>query len=165
MAAALVDIGKAVASDLANGHLVDAAGVLVSTSGNPPRLSQALTVVRAYVPRFRPPDQGAGQWQVIVSSEGEQPTRIARDAIGVEYTIQIGICGKLVSVDDVDVLDGAMQLLQEMGDLFFDFGLTGSPSTWVRNEVLAWPDRDMLLNGDLFALWNAVFQGSRTRIH
>lgn len=162
--AALVDVAVAVVADLTNGHLIDANGVAVSISHNPPRLSQALTVSRVYIPRFRPPGQDVGQWQVLVSTEGEQTTRHARDAISVEYAVEIGVSGKLADLE-LTTIDAAMTLLQEMGDFCFDYGLTGSPATWIRNEVLAWPDREILAgNGDLFALWTAVFEGSRTRI-
>lgn len=165
MDAALVEIAKAVAQDLAQGHLVDANGVAIATSGNPPRLSQPLVVKRAYVPRFTPASMDVGQWQVIVSTDNEQPQRIGRGTIDVEYTVQIGVAGKVENVDDVDFLDDAMQLLQEIGDFFFDYGLSGPAATWVRNEVLAWPEREWLGKGDgFFALWNCVFEGARERL-
>lgn len=163
--AALIEVAKAVVTDLANGPTVDADGVLTSISGQPARLSQSLNVSRMLIPRFNPPDQANGAWQVIVSTDGEQPSRSSRSQVSVEYTVQIGICGKLASVYDQTVLDAAMLLLQQMGDFFFDYGLTGGIATWVRNDVLAWPDRDMLADGGVFfALWNCVFEGSRTRI-
>ncbi len=134
--AALVQIATAVTTDLTAGPLIDINGDLCSGSGLPPRISHPLVVSRVYVPRFHPPDQSVGVYQVLVSTEGDNAS-----------------------------CDGGLLMLQQTADYFFDYGLS-FPATWVRNFVHAWPERELLVKdgGVFFALWDAVFQGSRTKV-
>jgi hypothetical protein len=155
MSAVLVEVAELVAADLTAGPGTD-----------PPRISHALTVVRDYVPRFKPPNQAADAYQVIVSPAGEETERLDRSTLKATYAIDIGICGKLTTIDN-DSVDAALQVLQEMGDYFFDYGLggdlVGDPAMWIRNDVIAWPVREKLAeDGVLFALWTAVFEGTRS---
>jgi len=161
MTAELVAIADAVRADLALGPTIDAAGTATAISGEPARISHALSVQRVYVPRFSPPDQTEGAYQVLVSPGGEETERIARRTLQATYAVEIGICAKLANTENATV-DAALQVLQEMGDYFFDYGLTGELAQWVRNDVLVWPDREHLAtNLVLFALWTATFVGTR----
>lgn len=162
MAAALVDVAAAVVAMLSAGPTIDASGVATSISGQPARISQALNVSRVHVPRFNPPDQAAGAWQVLVSTAGEETERIGRNELQATYHIEIGVCGKLASLLDVPSVDAALLALQQMGDLFFDYGLSGNSSVWQRNNVYFWPDRDRIAqDGVVLAVWDAVFAQSR----
>lgn len=164
--AALVDVATAVAADLALGPTIDANGVLTSISGQPPRIGHALAVQRLYVPRFNPPSQVDDAYQVIVSPGGEETVRLDRSTLAATYFIEIGVCVKLsaAALTDVALVDAGLQVLQQMGDYFFDYGLSGGAALWVRNDVLAWPDRERLSQDCvLFALWAAAFEGARAK--
>lgn len=163
MTAALVTIAEAVKTDLALGPTIDVNGVATSTSGLDPRISHALTVQRLHVPRFDAPDQAADAYQVIVSPAGEETERLHRAGLQATYHVEIALCVKPTTLDNTSI-DAALQVLQEMGDYFFDYGLTGGAAQWIRNDVFAWPDRDRLAQGTmLIALWDAVFVGVRER--
>lgn len=160
--AALVQVGKAVAAGLTAGPTIDDDGVLVSISGLDPRIRQAISVERSPIPRFNLPSQTADVYQVCVSEAGEQITLIGRNTIEAEYHIDIGMCGRLSTLNSTSV-DAALGVLQDVGDYFFCYGL-GSVGEWVRNDVYAWPDRERLQQEmAFFALWTAVFKGTRKK--
>lgn len=162
-AAALVAIADVVVEDLQAGQSLDADGVNTGVSGNPPRISQPLDVSYVYSPRFHAADHPVGSWQVLVATAGEETERLDRNTLQATYHIEIGICGRVAAGNEA-ALNAAMQLLQELGDFFFDFGLSNDAAVWVRNQVYAWPDREMLqANGVVFALWDAVFIGTRKK--
>lgn len=164
MTATLVTVAEAVKTDLALGPTIDVNGVATSTSHLDPRIAHSLAVERMYIARFRPPDQGTGVYQVVVSPGGEETERLDRRAIKATYYVEIGICGKLADPNDEAEVDAALNVLQQMGDYFFDFGLTGGAAEWQRNDVIVWPDRERLQqDGALFALWVAVFVGARSK--
>ena len=147
---ALVDLTVGVLEDYSNGFSAD-------------RLSKPIRAKRAYVPSFTPGDQDYGVYQVIVSPDLESAKRESRKSIAAEYTIEVGVCCRLRDTCE-GTIDPAMVLIQQMGDFFFDYGLSSGIAEWDRNEVYFWPDRDRLkMDGTFFALWDMVFKGLRSR--
>jgi hypothetical protein len=149
--AVLVEIADCVLNDFLAAH---AAG----------KLSQPIVGKRGYVPEFTPGKQSHGVYQVYVAHDKEETTRLDRTSISVEYTIEIGVCCRLPSVDP-DTVDPAMYLIQQMADFFFDYGLSQPLALWEKNEVYFWGDKERIkYDGAFFALWDATFRGARNRL-
>lgn len=161
MTAALVSIAEAVRGDLVLGPTITPAGS-PTADVSLARIGHALSVSRSYLPRFDAPELAEGTYQVIVSPAGEETRRITRGTLGVEYSIEIGVCAKLAN-DDNATVDAVLAVLEQMSTYWFQYGLTGGAATWIRNEVLAWPNREMIGEGGVaFAIWVAVFEGARS---
>lgn len=150
MSAMLVDIADCVLTDYAAGFGLS-------------RLSQAITAKRGYTPEFVPGEQSYGIYQVYVAHDKEEGKRLSRNSVSYEYTIEVGVCCRFRDGANATV-DPAMQLIQEMGDFFFDYGLSNGKATWIRNEVYFWGDKERLkFDGAFFALWDLVFEGVRSK--
>jgi len=162
-------LAQIIATDLAAGHTTGIHGGAVVSGSNPARLTEAVTVARSWWPVFNPAKlQAVDANHVTIMPLNEQGQRLSRGSgrsKSVEYRITLAVCRKLSASSRLDnaAIGAAMATIEELLDFFFCYELSNPIASWQADEVVQYPDHERIKEqGVVFALWDMVFEGTRS---